>query len=83
VIASVTRPFCGSCDRVRLTADGQFRNCLFAVRETDLRALLRGGASDDDLSAAIAADVGTKGAGHSIGQVHFIRPARSMSQIGG
>jgi cyclic pyranopterin phosphate synthase len=83
VIASVTRSFCGNCDRVRLTAEGMFRNCLFAVQETDLRAVLRGGGSDDDLAAAIAADVGRKWAGHSIGQVTFIRPDRSMSQIGG
>jgi cyclic pyranopterin phosphate synthase len=83
VIASVTQSFCGSCDRVRLTAEGMFRNCLFAVRETDLRAVLRGGGSDDDLAAAIVADVGQKWAGHSIGQVNFIRPDRSMSQIGG
>jgi cyclic pyranopterin phosphate synthase len=83
VIASVTRPFCESCDRIRLTAEGQLRNCLFSVRETDLRGLLRGGASDDDLAAAVEAEVGRKWAGHSIGQVHFIRPARSMSQIGG
>jgi cyclic pyranopterin phosphate synthase len=83
VIASVTRPFCGSCDRVRLTAEGQFRNCLFAVRETDLRAILRGGGSDDDLLTAIRRDVAGKWAGHSIGQVHFIKPDRSMSQIGG
>ena len=83
VIASVTQPFCGSCDRVRLTADGQFRNCLFAVAETDLRARLRGGAGDDEVASAIAADVGRKWAGHSIGQVTFIRPSRSMSQIGG
>jgi cyclic pyranopterin phosphate synthase len=83
VIASVTRPFCGSCDRIRLTADGQLRNCLFSVQETDLRAILRGNGSDDDLAAAIEAEVGRKWAGHAIGQVHFIRPARSMSQIGG
>jgi cyclic pyranopterin phosphate synthase len=83
VIASVTRPFCGNCDRIRLTADGQLRNCLFAVRETDLRAILRGGGSDDELAAAIEAEVGRKWAGHAIGQVHFIRPGRSMSQIGG
>lgn len=83
VIASVTRNFCSSCDRVRLTADGKFRNCLFAVRETDLRAILRGGGSDDDLAAAIEADVGAKWSGHAIGQVSFVRPARSMSQIGG
>ncbi len=83
VIASVTRSFCGTCDRIRLTSDGQIRNCLFAVRETDLRPLLRGGAGDDEVAAAIEAEVGRKWAGHSIGQVHFIRPARSMSQIGG
>ena len=83
VIASVTRSFCSTCDRIRLTADGHIRNCLFAVRETDLRPLLRGGAGDDELAAAIEAEVGRKWAGHSIGQVHFIRPARSMSQIGG
>jgi cyclic pyranopterin phosphate synthase len=83
VIASVTEPFCGSCDRVRLTADGTFRSCLFAVDEHDVRALLRGGASDDEIAGVIEAAVGAKWAGHSIGQVQFIRPARSMSQIGG
>jgi cyclic pyranopterin phosphate synthase len=83
VIPSVTRPFCGDCDRVRLTAEGQFRTCLFATREFDLRALLRGGASDDEVAAEIVRAVGTKWAGHRIGQVSFIRPARSMSQIGG
>ena len=83
VIASVTQSFCGACDRVRLTAEGMFRNCLFAATETDLRAVLRGVGTDDDLASAIAADVGTKWAGHSIGQVEFRRPSRSMSQIGG
>jgi cyclic pyranopterin phosphate synthase len=83
VIASVTQSFCGACDRVRITAEGQFRNCLFAVQETDLRAILRGGGTDDDLARAIATDVAGKWAGHSIGQVHFIKPARTMSQIGG
>ncbi|MEN3315457.1 MAG: 3,8-cyclase [Acidimicrobiaceae bacterium] len=83
VIASVTQSFCSTCDRVRLTADGMFRNCLFAVDETDLRAVMRGGGGDDDVAGAIAADVGRKWAGHSIGQVHFRQPARSMSQIGG
>ena len=68
---------------MRLTADGKFRNCLFAVRETDLRAVLRGGGSDGDLAAAIEADVGTKWSGHAIGQVNFVHPSRSMSQIGG
>ncbi len=83
VIASVTQPFCGACDRIRLTAEGQLRNCLFSLRETDLRAILRGGGTDEDLAAAIEAEVGRKWAGHAIGQVRFIRPARSMSQIGG
>jgi cyclic pyranopterin phosphate synthase len=83
VIASVTQPFCGSCDRVRLTAEGRLRNCLFALDETDLRGPLRAGASDDELAALVEANVAGKWAGHAIGQVTFIRPARSMSQIGG
>ncbi len=83
VIASVTQAFCGTCDRIRLTAEGQLRNCPFSVRETDLRAILRSGGSDDELAAAVEAEVGRKWAGHAIGQVRFIRPARSMSQIGG
>jgi len=82
-IASVTRPFCASCDRVRLTAEGALRSCLFSVRERDLRAVLRGGGDDEQLAAAIEAEVATKWAGHQIGKVNFIRPARSMSQIGG
>jgi GTP 3',8-cyclase len=83
VIPSVTKPFCGDCDRVRLTAEGQFRTCLFETREFDLRAIVRGGGSDDDLAAEIERAVGTKWAGHAIGQVTFRRPNRSMSQIGG
>jgi GTP 3',8-cyclase len=83
VIASVTRPFCSNCDRVRLTAEGSLRSCLFAVRERDLRAVLRGGGTDDDLAEAIVAEVASKWAGHAIGRVNFVRPARSMSQIGG
>lgn len=83
VIASVTQAFCGDCDRMRLTAEGQFRNCLFAVDETDLRTILRGGGTDDDLSAAMMGSIADKWAGHQIGKVHFIRPKRSMSQIGG
>jgi cyclic pyranopterin phosphate synthase len=83
VIASVTEPFCESCDRIRITADGKLRTCLFALDETDLRAVIRDGGSDDELAAAITAAVGTKWAGHKIGQVNFIRPPRSMSQIGG
>jgi cyclic pyranopterin phosphate synthase len=83
VIPSVTHPFCGDCDRIRLTADGKLRTCLFALDEHDLRAVLRRGGSDDDLADAIERAVGTKWAGHRIGQVTFIRPDRSMSQIGG
>ncbi|HRW37030.1 MAG TPA: GTP 3',8-cyclase MoaA [Aquihabitans sp.] len=83
VIGTVTEPFCGSCDRVRLTADGKLRACLFATEETDLRAVLRDGGSDDDLAAAIEATVAGKWAGHGISSVQFIRPARSMSEIGG
>ena len=83
VIPSVTKPFCGDCDRVRLTADGQFRTCLFATDETDLRGALRRGESDDELAARIESAVAGKWAGHHINQVDFVRPARSMSQIGG
>ncbi|MCU1353308.1 MAG: molybdenum cofactor biosynthesis protein [Acidimicrobiales bacterium] len=83
VIASVTEPFCATCDRVRLTADGQLRACLFSTDETDLRAPLRAGASDDELAAAIERTVAGKWAGHAISQVSFTRPTRSMSEIGG
>ena len=83
VIPTVTKPFCGDCDRVWLTADGRFRTCLFETRDFDLRALLRSGATDDDLAAEIERAVGTKWAGHAIGTVHFRRPNKSMSQIGG
>ncbi len=83
VIPTVTKPFCGDCDRVRLTADGQFRTCLFATDEFDLRAALRNGETDFEIAARIAAAVGTKWAGHQINQVNFVRPSRSMSQIGG
>ncbi len=83
VIASVTQPFCESCDRMRLSAEGQLRNCLFATEHVDLRGILRTGGSDDDLIAAIAGEVERKWAGHAIGQVHFIRPSKSMSQLGG
>jgi cyclic pyranopterin phosphate synthase len=83
VIPTVTKPFCGDCDRVRLTADGQFRTCLFATNEFDLRVMLRNGADDDAIAAEIKRAVGTKWAGHNIGNVTFVRPRRSMSQIGG
>jgi cyclic pyranopterin phosphate synthase len=83
VIASVTEPFCGNCDRVRLTAEGKFRTCLFALEEFDLRVQLRTGGSDDEIAATIERAVGTKWAGHRISRVDFVRPERSMSQIGG
>ena len=83
IIPSVTRPFCEQCDRIRLTADGQLRSCLFSIDDHDLRHVLRSGGFDDDLSDAIEACVGAKWAGHAINQVHFVKPGRSMSQIGG
>ncbi|WP_436841525.1 GTP 3',8-cyclase MoaA [Streptomyces hydrogenans] len=83
VIASVTRPFCGACDRVRLTADGQLRTCLFATDESDLRALLRNGADDQALEAAWRTSLAGKGPGHAIGSAGFRRPERPMSAIGG
>ncbi len=83
VIASVTRPFCGDCDRVRLTADGQVRNCLFARSESDLRAALRAGASDEELARLWVVAMGGKAAGHGIDDESFLQPTRSMSAIGG
>jgi cyclic pyranopterin phosphate synthase len=83
VIPSVTEPFCERCDRLRLTADGQLRSCLFSLEDHDLRAVLRSGGSDDDLAEVIRACVAGKWAGHAINQVHFVRPHRSMSQNGG
>ena len=83
VIPSVTHPFCGDCDRVRLTSDGQFRTCLFATDESDIRSLLRNGGTDAEIAELIQVAVGAKWAGHQINQVNFIRPNRSMSQIGG
>jgi cyclic pyranopterin phosphate synthase len=83
VIASVTRPFCRDCDRLRLTADGQLRTCLFAHDETDLRGPLRDGASEAELGAIIATAVAGKQAGHGIGTAAFIQPDRTMSAIGG
>ena len=83
VIPSVSEPFCERCDRLRLTADGQLRSCLFSLEDHDLRAVLRSGAGDDALTEVIEACVAGKWAGHAIEQVHFVRPSRSMSQIGG
>jgi cyclic pyranopterin phosphate synthase len=83
VIASVTRPFCGNCDRVRLTAEGAFATCLFALDDYDIRGPLRNGATDEQLAELLARAVGLKWSGHRIGRVDFVRPKRSMSQIGG
>jgi len=83
IIASVTRAFCAQCDRVRLTADGQLRTCLFATTEYDLRALLRAGADDEALAQLYLDAVARKEFGHKIGQSDFVQPARGMSQIGG
>jgi GTP 3',8-cyclase len=83
VIASVTRPFCGACDRVRLTADGQIRNCLFARSENDLRASLRGGAPDEEIAERWRAAVAWKLPGHGINDPSFLQPDRPMSAIGG
>ena len=83
IVASVSDSFCATCDRVRLTADGQFRNCLFAVSETDIRSLIRSGADDAEIAAALQGSVASKWAGHQITRVNFVRPRRSMSQIGG
>ena len=83
IIASVTRPFCGACDRVRLTADGQIRNCLFARSENDLRTPLRAGADDDHLTTIWRRAVAAKLPGHGINDPGFLQPARPMSAIGG
>jgi cyclic pyranopterin phosphate synthase len=83
VIGSVTRPFCGACDRVRLTADGQIRNCLFARTESDLRTPLRNGASDQQIAAQWIRAVAAKLPGHGINDPTFLQPDRPMSAIGG
>ena len=83
IVGSVTRPFCGACDRVRLTADGQLRNCLFATEESDLRSALRSGADDVEIARRFVASVAGKRAGHGIDDPDFLQPARPMSAIGG
>jgi len=83
IIASVSAPFCAACDRVRLTADGQVRNCLFAKGEVDLRGPLRAGATDVELAGLIQGEMWRKARGHGIGQPDFVQPERPMSAIGG
>jgi cyclic pyranopterin phosphate synthase len=83
IIGSVTRPFCGACDRVRLTADGQIRNCLFARQESDLRGPMRAGADDAELARLWRLAVASKLPGHGIDDPSFLQPDRPMSAIGG
>ena len=83
IVASVTQKFCDTCDRIRITADGQFRNCLFSNEEFDLKEALRSGNTDKEICELLERAVLAKREGHGIGNVDFIRPARSMSQIGG
>ncbi len=82
-ISSVSEPFCSHCNRIRLTSDGKLRTCLFSLGETDIRSMLRGGHSDESISEAIAAAVWKKEEGHLINQPGFVKPERTMSQIGG
>ena len=79
----MTEPFCQACDRTRLTADGQVRNCLFSNRETDLRGPLRSGATDEQIAALIRGEMWRKAPGHGIGRADFHQPDRPMSAIGG
>lgn len=83
IIASVSQPFCDSCNRIRITADGQLRTCLFSLHEYNLKGLLRSGASDEEIADFIIAAVWKKEAGHKINQPDFVKPERSMSAIGG
>jgi cyclic pyranopterin phosphate synthase len=83
MIASVSRPFCRSCNRVRLTADGKLRNCLFALDETDVKSLLRGGADETTIAEAVRRNVWVKWEGHEINTARFVKPQRTMHAIGG
>jgi cyclic pyranopterin phosphate synthase len=82
-IASVSRPFCLNCNRLRITADGQLRYCLFAVEETDIRALIRRNAPDEEIAAAVHGSVRAKWLGHEINTARFVAPPRPMYSIGG
>ncbi len=83
IIASVSRPFCRSCNRIRLTAEGRLRNCLFALDEVDIKPLLRNGASAEEVAAAIRGNVWAKWEGHEINTARFVKPQRNMHSIGG
>src|SRR5262249_47506142 len=83
LIASVSRPFCMSCNRIRLTSDGKLRNCLFSLEETDIRGMLRGNADDAAIAQAVRASVSAKWEGHEINTARFVQPGRLMHSIGG
>ena len=82
-ISSVSEPFCSHCNRIRITSDGKLRTCLFSLRETDMKAMLRSGENDQEIANAIVAAVQNKEKGHLINQPGFVKPTRTMSQIGG
>jgi cyclic pyranopterin phosphate synthase len=82
-IASVSRPFCGNCNRIRLTADGKLRYCLFAIEEDDVKGLLRGGAGDEEIAAVVRYNLSRKWVGHEINSGKFVAPPRPMYSIGG
>ena len=83
IIASISRPFCMSCNRIRLTAEGKLRNCLFALDEVDVKSLLRNGVADAEIAAVIRGNVLAKWEGHEINTSRFIKPLRTMHAIGG
>ena len=83
IIASVTHPFCDACDRIRITSDGKLRTCLFSIIETDIKSLMRSGASDQEISSVLIEAVWRKEPGHRINQPDFVKPSRTMSAIGG
>jgi cyclic pyranopterin phosphate synthase len=83
IIASVTKPFCGACNRIRITAEGKLRNCLFSLEEVDIKTPMRGSASDEEIRQLVRDNVKAKWEGHQINALHFIRPERTMHSIGG
>ena len=83
MIASVSQPFCGTCNRFRLTAEGKLRNCLFSLEETDVRSLLRGDGTDEQIAEAMLSCIAAKNAGHEINTAKFVQPDRPMYSIGG
>jgi cyclic pyranopterin phosphate synthase len=82
-ISSVSEPFCEQCNRVRITSDGKLRTCLFSLEETDLKALVRSGEGDETIRQVLNDAVRNKERGHLINRPEFVRPSRTMSQIGG